>query len=241
MECVACRRVHLKVRCGGSPLAKPTARGPQVHCACASECLPSARGLGLGSNDTYRSVNHNPMQSRIPRRCRWRARSRCRRSNRRDAWPSNRAELGPIIIWFARSGLPAKGAPLRRGFLFQPSPRPTVIRPYEDDAGIFQRALNRLDGAGLQHGPALEVRHRVRRHSGHVREFSRAPPEDRPREETLSQSEPEASSGLSHDRLCPAAPATARSSPPSARTGRAPLARHDALQAGVGPRDMKIS
>jgi hypothetical protein len=33
MECVAC----LKVRCGGSPLAKPTARGPQVHCACASE------------------------------------------------------------------------------------------------------------------------------------------------------------------------------------------------------------
>jgi hypothetical protein len=41
----------------GSPLAKPTRAGVSGAFVRASECLASARGLGLGSNDTHHSVN----------------------------------------------------------------------------------------------------------------------------------------------------------------------------------------
>jgi hypothetical protein len=67
----------------------------------------------------------------------------------------------------------------------QPGARSALAFIDEDDTGRFERVLNHFDGAGLQQGPALEVRHRVRRHSGHIREFSPAPSEDSPREETL--------------------------------------------------------
>jgi hypothetical protein len=45
--------------------------------------------------------------------------------------------------------------------LAQPRTRSAVLRVNEDDAGIFERALNCFDGACLQRIPALEPLHRL--------------------------------------------------------------------------------
>ena len=56
----------------------------------------------------------------------------------------------------------------------------------EDDAGPFERVLNRFDGDCLQFAPALEPRHRVPTHLGREGELTHAPSESRSRDPTLN-------------------------------------------------------
>ena len=73
------------------------------------------------------------------------------------------------------------------GVLFQPGPRPAVIRPYEDDPGLFERALNRFGDTCSHRLSAFEAFHRVRRHSGLAGEPIPAPPKSRTRDPTLNR------------------------------------------------------
>jgi hypothetical protein len=60
-----------------------------------------------------------------------------------------------------------------------------VVRVNQDDAGLFERALNRFEEALPHLAPALEPPHRRGRHSGHAGEVGRAPSKSLPREPTL--------------------------------------------------------
>ena len=68
---------------------------------------------------------------------------------------------------------------------FWPGVISAVVRLNEDDADLFERALNRCDEVFPYSSPALEASHRRRRHSGRACQLGRPPSKRRPRKKTL--------------------------------------------------------
>jgi hypothetical protein len=83
--------------------------------------------------------------------------------------------------WFARSARRLCGTLCLP--LAQPRARSAVVRINEDDSGLFERPLHRFEGAWPHRVPALETRHRLRRHLGRTGEVPEVPAQRRPRVE----------------------------------------------------------
>jgi hypothetical protein len=69
--------------------------------------------------------------------------------------------------------------------LAQPRARSAVVSVNENDAGIFERALDGFDSGCPLRAPALEHAHGAVRHSGHEGETTHAPSKSRSRHPTL--------------------------------------------------------